>query len=585
MPTKEEIFGAGLTHSEYGDRVEELKEALAKSITRHDSKVDGFIAAKDAARMGVNAGIQRGMGAGNVMQAHRLEALAERLSQFTKSQGQGEGQTEGESPYSQVAKSLSPEDQAAILEDLAALESMRDSFAKDITVASPGNLHPYDLEAPAKILVPRFTPLRNRMTRTRGQGTAREYRRILGYTNSGMGGVADQSPFFNSESDSGTPSFGSLTLRRGQKISYAMDVHTAAYMEMSLSDMVTTKAQFTNLGFEDSRQLSTMALLWSHLLGEEKALLYSRGASGSGYEGAVSAPSGITTATALTGGSIPAATYYGKITARAGGGESVVSTEFSQVTTGTTSTLTITVGTEPVGALSYNLYLGTATGAEKFIQSFVGNSVTLTSYTAGTINPPTADSTSNANGYDGYLSVLSDPAQAGYVNRLNAPLWNGSTGNGDKAFQDAFASLYASVYADPEEAWVAAPQRREITDWIKAQAGGASAYRIQIDNNNFTGGATVSGLVTGIVNESSPTGRIVDLEVHPYMPAGAAFINSRVLPIPDSHIGESVEVIEVQPYMAVDWPQIQFTYDSSTYWYGTMVHYAPKWSACILGIQ
>jgi hypothetical protein len=569
MPTKEDLFGKGLSPTEYGDRLEELKAALSKSIERHDSKVDGFLAAKDAARMGLNPGIQRGAGSG-VMSAHRLEEVAQRFAQVY----QGE-----------AAKSLSQEEQTQVKQDLEALKSLQEALSKDITVASPGNLHPYDLEAPAKVLVPRFTPLRNRMTRSRGQGTAREYRRILGYTNTGMGGVPDQSPFFNSESDSGTPTFGSLTLRRGQKIAYAMDVHTAAYMEMSLSDLVTWKAQFTNLGFEDSRQLSTMALLWSHLLGEEKALLYSRGASGSGYEGAVSAPSAVTTATATTGGSVPAATYYVKVTARAGGGESVTSTEVSQVTTGSTSTLTVTVGMEPTGALGYNLYVGTATGGEKFIQSFVGNSVTLTSYTAGTVNPPSADSTSNANGYDGYLSVLTDPAQSGYVNRLNAPLWNGTTGGGDKAFQDAFASLYASVYADPEEVWLAAPQRRELTDWIKSQAGGASAYRIQIENNNFTGGATVSGLVTGIVNESSPTGRIVDLEVHPYMPSGCSFINSRVLPIPDSHIGESVEVAEVQSYMAVDWPQIQFTYDSSTYWYGTMIHYAPKWSGAVVGIQ
>jgi hypothetical protein len=37
--------------------------------------------------------------------------------------------------------------------------------------------------------------------------------------------------------------------------------------------------------------------------------------------------------------------------------------------------------------------------------------------------------------------------------------------------------------------------------------------------------------------------------------------------------------------MSVDWPQIQFTYDASTYWLGTLVHYAPKWSGAITGLQ
>lgn len=590
MPTKEDLFGPGLPSTEYGDRLEELKAALQKSIDRHDKKIDGFIPAFAASKLGLNAGIQKGAGSGNVMQAHRLEALAVRLNEILEGQSQGQAE-KGQEGSGQVGKGLSAEKQNEIRQDLEALQSLRDSFAKDISTTVPGDLHPYDLEAPAKVLVPRFSPLRNRMTRTRGQGTAREYRRILGFTNTGMGGVSDLSPFFNSEtalnggSTAGLPTFGALSLIRGQKISYAMDVHTLAYMEMSLSDVVGWKAQFANLGFENSRQLSTMGLLWAHLLGEEKAILYSRGASASGYEGAVSAPSAVTLATATTGGSLAAATYYVKVTARAGGGESVVSGEVSQATTGSTSTLTITVGTEPVGGLGYNLYVGTATGGETFQTAFVGNTFTLTSYVTGGATPPSADSTANTNGYDGYLSVLTDPAQSGYVNRLNAPLWNGTTGNGDKAFQDAFASLYASVYADPEEVWLASPQRRELSDWIKTQNGGAAGYRIVVQSSDYQSGTNLSGLVTGIVNESSPSGRIVDLEVHPYMPAGCSFINSRVLPIPDSHIGETTEMIEVQPYMSVDWPTIQFTWDSSTYWYGSLCHYAPKWSGAIVGIQ
>jgi hypothetical protein len=119
---------------------------------------------------------------------------------------------------------------------------------------------------------------------------------------------------------------------------------------------------------------------------------------------------------------------------------------------------------------------------------------------------------------------------------------------------------------------------------MRNSAGGAAAYRITLSMDQETN-MVVGGMATGIVNESSPTSRIVDLRVHPYMPAGNAFINSRVLPIPDSNIGETVVVTAVQDYMSVDWPQIQFTYDMSTYWFGTMIHYAPKWSAWIGGLQ
>jgi hypothetical protein len=565
-----EMFSDAENAAERGDRLEALKEALSASIDRHDRKVDGFVRAPRGDAAGGYTGpigVVKGGGGSLRANAERIEMLAER--------------------FGSVSKSMSTDEQNAVTAALAELRDMAGDISKDITSVSPGNLHPYDLEAPSKQLVPRFTPLRNDIPRGKGIGTAREYRRILGYTNTGMGGVPDASPFFNSESDTGAPIFGQLALRRGQKIEYAMDVHTLAYMEMSLSDMVTWKAQFANLGFESSRALSQMGLLWAHMLGEEKAMLYSRGASASGYEGAVAAPViGVTTAT--TGGAISTGqTLYAKVTAKAGGGESLPSSEQSvAMGAGNFNTFTITVSTEPAGALSYNLYVSNATGTEKFQTSFVGNSYTLTTNptTTGAV-VPAADSTANANGYDGFLSVLADPNQAGVVSRVNAPLYvlGGSNNLGDKPFQDSFASLFASVYADPEELWLAAPQRRELVDWVRSDTTGAAAYRITLEEGST--GITVGGMVSGIVNESSPTSRIVDIRVHPYMPAGAGFIRSRHLDIPNSGIGDTTEVIAVQDYMSVDWPQVQFTYDSSTYWFGSLCHYAPKWSAGLFGMQ
>ena len=555
------MFSDAEDRTQRGDKFEALKGAFDAAIKRHDAKTDTF-----TPKMGITKGGRRN-GAAD------LDRLAERFSSITKG--------------------LSTDEQAAVSADLDSLRSLLADQGKDITVASPGNLHPYDLEAPAKQLVPRFTPLRNEIPRQRGQGTAREYRRILGYTNTGMGGVADQTPFFNSESDSGVPTFGSLNLRRGQKIAYAMDVHTANYMEMSLSDMVTWKAQFTNLGFENSRALSQMALLWAHLLGEEKALLYGRGAAGSGYEGAVAAPTmAAPTSLADANATIPAATYYVRVAANTGQGQSVPCAEQSVVITAAHA-INFTL-TEVTGAVNYAVYVG-GTGAETFQGFFtpgnvvIGGSVqagiTLENYVTGGAACPSVDTSSNANGYDGFLSVLSDPAQSGYVKRINQAIYSpGLTTNlGDKPYQDAFASLYASVYADPEEAWVSAPVRRELTDFLRAAGGTTAAYRITLGERDANG-MQVGAMVTGLVNESSPTSRVVDLRVHPYMPQGASFIRSRTLPIPDSGIADTTAVTAVQEYMSVDWPEIQFTYDASTYWYGTAIHYAPKWSACLLGI-
>lgn len=578
MPVKTaEMFADASSLEERGDRLEALKKALSDSVKRHDSGQDAFVAASERGNEDGPVGILKGLGTGPGSATKRMDAVAERFGNLTKS--------------------LTTEEQNAVRDELESLKDMIPGLGKDITVASPGNLHPYDLEAPAKQLVPRFTPLRNELPRQRGQGTAREYRRILGYSNSGMGGVANLVPFFNSESDSGTPTFGSLALRRGQKISYAMDVHTANYMEMSLSDMVTWKAYFTDLGFENVRELSQMALLWAHLLGEERAMLYGRGASGSGYEGAVAAPTYSTPTNAGSGSSLGTGVYKIKLTSYTGTGESLPGSEVTSASITAGNTLSVPVTVQPTGAIAYGVYMtaaGGSTNTETFQGFFIPTSgnIVINAYVAGGAVVPAADGSFNANGYDGFLSVLTDPTQAGYAARFDVTYpgmniaGNTTAANnvGDKPWQDAFASLYASVYADPEEAWLAAPQRRQITDFLRTANTTAAAYRLTIDNSGATD-MQIGGMVTGIVNESSPTARIVDLRVHPYMPAGASFIRQRVLPIPDSGIGDTTTVTAVQDYMSVDWPQIQFTYDASTYWYGTLVHYAPKWSASILGLQ
>lgn len=589
----EEMFSDATSSKERGDRFEALKSAFADSLDRHDRKLDAFVPASRRSDPNSMVGIVKGAGPGAPKRAGyaELERLAEKFSGLSKSLGEAES--------------------ASIVDDLAALNALKDQLSKDITTTVPGNLHPYDLETPAKQLVPRFTPLRNDIPRQKGVGTAREYRRILGYTNTGMGGVADQTPFFNSEtalnggSPAGLPSFGALNLIRGQKISYAMDDHVVPYMEMSLSASTGWKAQFANLGFENSRELDQMALLWGHLLGEEKAILWGRGAAP--YAGAVAAPSG--TPTLASGGANVGsgfgATVYVKVTSYTGMGESLPSAEATSGALTAGAPLNITLPNGPVsGALSYGVYASTATGTETFQGFYVPNAgagatavITVPRYVTGGRVVPVADGSFNVNAYDGIITTLisggSGPSGAGgYVGYFpslyaagSSVFTQGGTNNvGDAPWQNMYAAMYANNYADPEELWVTAVQRRQLADYLRAEPN-AGAYRISMTSADFTGGTEIGGFVNGIANESSPTNRIVDMKVHPYMPSGVSFARTRHLPIPDSGIGDTNVITEVQGYMSVDWPELQFTYDSSTYWYGTMLHYAPAWSSILYGLQ
>ncbi len=498
-----------------------------------------------------------------------------------------------------ITKGLSAEALAAVQGELDALKAVAADTTKDWSLTFPNSngLVPYDLEAPAKLLVPRMTPLRNSVPRGKGVGTARQFRRILGWTNSGVGGVADALAFMNSETVSNQ--FGGISgFRRGNKITYASDSKSVTYVEQGLSDSVTWKAQFAGQGYQDIRSLSQTALLWATMGAEERALLFGRGASGNGYAGAVSAPT-ISVASQATGGAVTAGTYFIKVTARAGGGESVASAEVNTgALTGSTNQFTVTVTSEPAGALGYNLYVSTTTGTETFVTSFAGNTVTVTTTPAGGgAAVPGADSTANANGYDGFLTVLSDPSQSGYVKRVNAKIYNSTTpanSLGDAPFQDAFAALYGAGInpgggsgqdkrlADPDEIWVDGNVRRSLGDFVKSSAGGAAGYRIALTEGEATGGVRVGSVVSGIQNQV--TGKFVDLEVHPYMPVGCSMIRSRTLPVPDSEVSNTSEVINVQDYTAVEWPVVQFTYDQSTYLFGTLVHYAPAWSGMLIGL-
>lgn len=564
-PKPSEMFSDARNGAEVAERFETYKTTLADSHAKAERGDSTFVPGQGI--------VAKGQG----------EQIAERVEAITKG--------------------LSPEALAGIQSELEALKGVTGDVGKDITLFSPNStgLVPFDLEAPAKLLVPRQTPLRNLLPRGKGQGTARQFKRVLGWTNSGVGGVGDAMAFMNSESAS--TAFGPINLRRGSKINYASDSKTVAYVEQGFSDMVTWKAQFAGQGFQDIRSLSQTALLWATMGAEERALLYGRGASGNGYAGAVAAPAAPTTATATTGGTIPTATYLVVLTTRAGGGESVVSASASQATTGSTSTITVTPpASAPAGALGYNVYVGTSAGTY-FYQgtTTTWSPITLTSYSTATAQAPAADTSANANGYDGFLTVLLDPAQSGYVHNFNGAaggvVFDGSgatpAGVGDQPFQDAFAALYGSTVqpgggvgqdkrlADPDEIWVDGQIRAALGTWLKRNAS-STAYRLALTEDQASG-ATIGSVVNGVYNQT--TGKMLEFNVHPYMPLGCAIIRSRSLPVPDSEVSNTSEVINVQDYMSVEWPVVQFTYDQSTYMYGTLVHYAPGWSGAITGLS
>jgi len=487
-------------------------------------------------------------------------------------------------------KSLSPDAVGSLNAALAAQRIASADIVKDISLTSPlsTSFAAFDLEAPAKLLTPRPTPLRNKIVRKKGVGTSHRVKRITGYTGTGTGGQGNIWPGIT---ETTTTAFGSINFERGPKIAYTADDLVIPYNSYSLSDSVSFDANFSGLGYQDLRQLSSTSTLYATMLMEERMFLYSRGTA-SGFSGALAAPTVTLSAVSATGSQVGltnGTTYYVYATSSAGSfGESVLSTVQSQaITTGQVVKIVVN---NVVGAVATKIYVGTTTGAAN--AHYVGTISGLTGYLNGVGGPTlgdnvvfnttgtlastiVADTSAYATGYDGIIPTVLG-ANSGAVNEINSTF---STSNPGVEYQTVFGTLYDAVKADPDEILINGSDRRQLSDAIKN--GSTANYRLnlsQTDTGDYVGGAVIGAL------HNETTGKLVDITVHPWLQPGVSPVLSYTLPIPDTEVSDVWAAVNVQDYMGIQWPVTQFAYEFSTYYRGTFFCYAPAWNGAVSGI-
>ena len=490
-------------------------------------------------------------------------------------------------------KSLSPDAVGALNSALASQRLAMQDIQKDISLTSPlsTSFAAFDLEAPAKLLTPRPTPLRNKIARKKGVGTSHRVKRITGYTGTGTGG---QGQIWPGITETTTTTFGSIAYERGPKISYTADDLILPYNSYSLSDSVSFDANFSGMGYQDLRQLSSTSTLYATMLMEERMMLMARGTA-TGYSGALSAPTVTLSAVSAPTGTSAIAnnTYYVYVTSDAGisssgFGESIVSSV--QSATPSSQVLKIVVS-DIVGALGYNVYVGTTTGTAnaKYQGTFKGNTAyvvggasgqngdTLVYSTSSAIlaSRANADTSAYATGYDGILPTVLG-ANSGALNDINSTF---STSNPGVEYQNVFSTMYDNVKADPDEIFLNGADRKQLSDAIKN--GSTANYRLNLsqdETGNYVGGAVIGGLHNEI------TGKLVPLTVHPWLPQGVSPVLSYTLPIPDTEVSDVWANFMVQDYMGIQWPVTQFAYEFSTYFRGTFFCTAPAWNGAVSGI-
>jgi hypothetical protein len=490
-------------------------------------------------------------------------------------------------------KSLTPDALASLQTALTTQRGVTGEINKEITLTSPlsTSFAAFDLEAPAKMLTPRPTPLRNKIPRKKGIGTSRRVKRITAYTGTGTG-VGNLWPGITetTQNDFAPGAVTPLKLERGPQISYIADDLVLPYNSYSLSDQVSFDANFSGLGYQDLRQLSSTSTLYATMLMEERMFLYARGTA-SPYSGALAAPTVTGTVRDKTGSEVNITTVTGGhiylyVTASAGSfGESVSSTPVDVTVANNAKVVDVNVTVPSTGAVGYNVYVATGASDPGRAAAFYVGTTPTSGTAAFTISgvlatsgnvPPASQTSAYSTGYDGIIPTVLG-ANTGYNNNINSLF---STSNPGVEYQTVFYNLYNNVKADPDEILINGADRKQLSDAIKN--GSTANYRINLQQNDV--GDYVGGITIGALNNEI-TGKMVPITVHPWLQQGVSPVLSYTLPIPDTEVSDVWAAINVQDYMGIQWPVVQFTYDFSTYFRGTFFCYAPAWNGAVSGIK
>ena len=282
-------------------------------------------------------------------------------------------------------------------------------------------------------------------------------------------------------------------------------------------------------------------------------------------------------------------------------GETVASNVIDAVYTSGTSVFDLTV-TLPPGALSWNIYAFSATGASastaclKQVSGIGGLRYTVQgAIITTTAAPPAADTgTGAATRMEGIIPTLTGrsatagvyPAnwQGGYVNQgvgthlgyntiytaLDA-LWESQTGS----------TTPGAFRADPAELVGDGGDIMRLSNDVISQ-GTATNYRLFLDQPDVAGvrvGAAVSEFQNPI------TRSILKLVVHPWLTQGTALLMSYQLPQTWTNVANAWEMTCVQDYASIAWPVIDASFRYSIFLFGALVASAPFYSGILQGLQ
>jgi hypothetical protein len=466
-------------------------------------------------------------------------------------------------------------------ETVALVQAAMADTTRSITTTS--GLLGYELETPAKVVVPVITPLVNMIPRRRGVGVdVVHWKAITSFDTSRNWGVL-------AEGD--TPS----------QVSYAVAAMQNTQQTISLMNSVTFQAQWRGRSLEaDVRARRIAELLYQLKMTEERWVL--------GASAYVMVPPAPVLATAATGGTVAAGTYWVKVTAKNAQGETTGSAVAKIVTSGSTSTITITIFTVP-NATQYNVYIGSGASqpADSALwlqagisganapQPLVGATVTLadgaTVMPSGEVNPayvtvtlsaPPAtsgtalssvaantaksyvDGSGNLLMWDGLIAQALNNASTANGATLGAQVAQPADATGKLALSDIdnlLAGMYLQAAGDPDYLVMNPLDNVRLTNLVVG--AGQLRYVVQAGESADQGQLTAQYRVTRYLNKS--TGKEIPIILDRYCPQGHIVLLPLSIPFPVPEISNAVEIETNQEYWGVDFAITDSNYKFADY--------------------
>ncbi len=456
----------------------------------------------------------------------------------------------------------------------------------------------YDLDVGAKFLYPVLTPLRNSIPRVSGKGGIQAaWRAITAINTTGL-------------------RFGVSAANRGGVMAVSTHDYTATYKGIGIETSVDFEAQYAGQGFDDIRAIGAKTGLEALMLGEEAMIL---GGNASVALGTTPTP---TLSDAATGGTLAPNTAYsvicvaltldgymnatvaggiqGQVTRTNadgssdtfGGGAARKSNNASLTTANdgnSTHGLKATV-TPVAGAMGYAWFWGAAgsevLGAITNIDSFIITTAATGTQTAASLG--TSDNSQNALAFDGLFyqafkagsgsTVMTMPQG---IAGVGTPLTSDSAG-GVVEIDAVLKSIWDNYRLSPDTIWVSSQEALNISKKIVTGSTTSAQFFVTESVQDLVGGGVM--VRTYLNRYSMQGGSVLEIKVHPNMPAGTLLMTTNMLPYPLAGVGNIMQIRTRQDYYQIEWPLRSRRYEYGIYADEILQHYFPPALAVITNI-